>query len=159
VNVLKSSPNTFSVTVNDQTYDITSTFDHANNTVQSYFPHTRLESTLISDPDSSALTLFQQGRQYRLHLATPKWAEKALGMKDMAHSVLAPMPCKVLRVEVQEGQEVKKNQALVVIESMKMETVIRSPQDGKISRVVHKAGDVCKGGTVLVEFEGDEGKE
>ena len=158
VKVLKTSPDTYSVTVNDQSYDITSKIDRTTNSIQSYFPHTRFETTLISDPDSNALTLFQQGRQYRLHLATPKWAEKALGMKDTAHSVLAPMPCKVLRVEVQEGQEVKKNQALVVIESMKMETVIRSPQDGKISRVVHKAGDVCKGGTVLVEFE-DEAEQ
>ena len=79
-------------------------------------------------------------------------------MRDLTHSVLAPMPCKVLRVEVEEGQEVKKNQALVVIESMKMETVIRSPQDGKISRVVHKPGDLCKGGTALVEFE-EEGEK
>ena len=159
VKVLKTGPDTFSVTVDDQTYEVTSTFNLTDNTLQSYFPHTRLEATLISDPDSNALTLFQQGRQYRLQLAIPKWAEKALGMKDTAHSVLAPMPCKVLRVEVEAGQEVKKNQALVVIESMKMETVIRSPQDGKVSRVVHKAGDVCKGGTVLVEFEGEEEKE
>ena len=67
------------------------------------------------------------------------------------------MPCKVLRVEVEEGQEVKKGQALVVIESMKMETVIRSPQDGKIGRVVHNAGDICKANVALVEFE-DEGE-
>ena len=66
--------------------------------------------------------------------------EKALGMKDVANSVLAPMPCKVLRVEVQAGDEVEKDQPLVVIESMKMETVIRSPQKGKIARVVHQQG-------------------
>lgn len=77
-------------------------------------------------------------------------------MKDVANSVLAPMPCKVLRVEVEEGQVVKKNQPLVIIESMKMETVIRSPQDGKVSRVVHRVGDMCKAGTALVEFEGGE---
>jgi 3-methylcrotonyl-CoA carboxylase alpha subunit len=77
-------------------------------------------------------------------------------MKSTENSVLAPMPCKVLRVEVKEGQEVKKNQALVIIESMKMETVIRSPQDGKVSKVVHKAGDMCKAGTALVEFDGAE---
>ncbi|KAK3715165.1 hypothetical protein LTR37_007375 [Vermiconidia calcicola] len=158
VRVLNTAPNKFSVTVEDTTFDVTSTFDQQTNLIQSYFPHTRLETTLIRDPETNYLTLFQQGRQYRLHLATPRWAEKALGLKDLAHSVLAPMPCKVLRVEVEEGQDVKKNQALVVIESMKMETVIRSPQDGKISRIVHKAGDLCKGGTALVEFEGEDEK-
>ena len=158
VRVLKTSPDTFSVTIENTTYTTISTFNPQTNLLQSYFPHTRLETTLIKDPETNHLTLFQQGRQYRLHLSTPKWAEKALGMKDLAHSVLAPMPCKVLRVEVEEGQEVKKNQALVVIESMKMETIIRSPQDGRISRVVHKVGDLCKGGTALVEFEGEDGK-
>lgn len=157
VKVLKTGADAYNVSVADATFNITSSFDRSKNALQSYFPHTRLETTLIRDPENNHLTLFQQGRQYRLHLATPAWAEKALGLKDLAHSVLAPMPCKVLRVEVEEGQEVKKNQALVVIESMKMETVIRSPQDGKISRIVHRAGDLCKGGTALVEFEGEEG--
>jgi 3-methylcrotonyl-CoA carboxylase alpha subunit len=104
----------------------------------SYFPHTRLETTLIRDDDR--LTLFQQGKQYRLQIATPKWAEKALGIKDVTNSVLAPMPCKVLRVDVKAGDHVKKDQPLVVIESMKMETVIRSPHDGVIARVVHDKG-------------------
>lgn len=56
--------------------------------------------------------------------------------------MLAPMPCKVLRVEVHEGDMVAKDQVLVVIESMKMETVIRSPQAGRVKKVVHGQG-VC----------------
>lgn len=39
------------------------------------------------------------------------------------------------------------------IESMKMETVIRSPQKGIVAKLVHKEGDICKAGTVLVLFE------
>ena len=35
---------------------------------------------MIRDPETNHLILFQQGRQYRLQLQTPKWAEKALGM-------------------------------------------------------------------------------
>lgn len=156
VQVIKISPDTYTISVNGQSYTTTSTYSPPTSTITSFYPHTRLSTTIIRDPESHQLTLFQQGRQYRLHLATPAFLQKALGMKDVANSVLAPMPCKVLRVEVKEGEEVKKNQALVVIESMKMETVIRSPQDGKVSRVVHRAGDMCKAGTALVEFEGGE---
>jgi 3-methylcrotonyl-CoA carboxylase alpha subunit len=94
--------------------------------------------------------------QYNLALAEPAWHAKALGTKDAANSVRAPMPCKVLRVEVKAGDEVIKNQPLVIIESMKMETVIRSPGDGKVRRIVHGAGEMCKAGTALVEFEGEE---
>lgn len=155
VSVQQIGPHSFSVSAStsDQTpYIVTSKLDSSTNVLQSFFPHTRLESTLIRDPETDRLTLFQQGRQYRLQLAVPKWAEKALGMKDVTNSVLAPMPCKVLRVEVEEGAEVKKNQPLLVIESMKMETVIKAPHDGVVKRVVHKVGDLCKAGTALVEF-------
>jgi len=122
--------------------------------ISTYFPHTRIESTIITDGDK--ITLFQKGKQIQLTLATPSWYEKALGLKDVANSVLAPMPCKVLRNEVKEGDKVEKDQALVVIESMKMETVIRSPQKGVVAKLVHKEGDICKAGTVLVLFEEHE---
>ncbi|KAF7899940.1 hypothetical protein EAF00_004276 [Botryotinia globosa] len=123
-------------------------------TISTFFPHTRIESTLIRQDDK--ITLFQQGKQIQLQLATPGWYEKALGLKDVRNSVVAPMPCKVLRNEVGEGEEVEEGQALVVIESMKMETVIRSPQKGVVAKLVHKEGDICKAGTVLVLFEEHE---
>lgn len=80
--------------------------------ISTFFPHTRIESTIIVDGDT--ITLFQHGKQTQLTLVTPSWFEKALGLKDVANSVLAPMPCKVLRNEVQEGDRVEKGQALVV---------------------------------------------
>ncbi|MCJ1226627.1 hypothetical protein MMC12_003280 [Toensbergia leucococca] len=152
VNLKHTDLGLFDVSINGASYSsILSHWDSEARSVTSFLPHTRLETRLINE--DGKLTLFQQGQQYRLQCATPPWIEKALGIKDITNSVLAPMPCKILRVEVEEGAKVKKDQALVVIESMKMETVIRSPQDGVISRVVHRQGDLCKAGTALVEFE------
>lgn len=157
--VTKTGASTFTVTVNagPETH-LTSSYSPATRTLTSFFPHTRAATTLVREPNTPNLTLFQQGLQYNLALAQPAWHAKALGTKDAANSVRAPMPCKVLRVEVKAGDEVVKNQPLVVIESMKMETVIRSPVDGKVSKIVHGAGEMCKAGTALVEFEG-EGEE
>ncbi|KAL8682215.1 MAG: hypothetical protein Q9224_006796, partial [Gallowayella concinna] len=105
----------FSVFVHGEHFEsVASHFDQGSRKIISYFPHTRLETRFIKDEEN--LILFQQGQQHRLRSVTPRWVEKALGIKDTAHSVLAPMPCKILRVEVQEGQEVKKEQVLVVIE-------------------------------------------
>jgi 3-methylcrotonyl-CoA carboxylase alpha subunit len=151
VTILQTAPSQFTITVAGTTYsNVTSTFSPSTNTLTSFYPHTRLSTTFIRDEDR--LTLFQRGAQFRLHLAMPEWTKKALGVKDITNSVLAPMPCKVLRVEVEEGAQVKKDQPLVVIESMKMETVIRSPVDGVVRWVVHGKGDLCKAGTALVEF-------
>ena len=141
VYVKKTGRGLFDVRVDDTEYtSVASHWDSASKTVTSYFPHTRLDTRLISEEGD--ITLFQQGQQYRFQCATPGWVGKALGLKDNTHSVLTPMPCKILRVQVEEGDSVKKEQPLVVIESMKMETLIRSPQDGIVSRVVHRQG-VC----------------
>ena len=139
VEVKQSGLDTFDVTINGTSYrSITSHWDPLTRTITSFFLHTRLATRLINEDGKT--TIFQQGKQYRLQYATPKWIEKALGVKDVANSVLAPMPCKILRVEVEEGQQVEKDQPLVVIESMKMETVIRSPQDGVVAKIVHRQG-------------------
>ncbi|MCJ1287299.1 hypothetical protein MMC26_006647 [Xylographa opegraphella] len=152
IEVTQTISEDFGVKINGTSYNgVRSYWDKHNNMLTSYFPHTRLDTRLIFD--ESKVTIFQKGTQYRLQYALPKWMEKALGVKDITNSVLAPMPCKVLRVMVSEGDSVITDQALVVIESMKMETTIRSPQDGIVSKIVHQQGELCKAGTALVEFE------
>ena len=139
VQVNHSANGTFDVFVDENAYlGVKSHWDNESMLLTSYFPHTRLDTRLIVD--EGKISIFQRGAQYRLQYAVPKWMEKALGIKDVTNSVLAPMPCKILRVLVAEGDSVAKDQAMVVIESMKMETTIRSPQDGTISRVVHRQG-------------------
>ncbi|KAL1970982.1 hypothetical protein VTN77DRAFT_2816 [Rasamsonia byssochlamydoides] len=156
VQVRQLSEDTFQVTVNGRTFDqVKSHSDRDSQVITSFFPHTRLDTTVIQEEDF--IVAFQRGRQYRFTVPRAKWMEKALGVKDVTNSVLAPMPCKILSVEVQEGDVVEKDQPLVVIESMKMETVIRSPHHGIISKVMHKKGDQCKSGTPLVEFAGEDG--
>ncbi|KAK0656289.1 carbamoyl-phosphate synthase L chain, ATP binding domain-containing protein [Cercophora newfieldiana] len=123
-----------------------------------FFPLARIDTTLVRNPDKeNDVTVFQLGEKTELQLVEPAWFEKALGLKEAAASVVAPMPCKILRNEVKEGERVEKGAALVVIESMKMETVIRSPQSGVVKKLAHKEGDICKAGTVLVLFEEPEG--
>jgi 3-methylcrotonyl-CoA carboxylase alpha subunit len=139
VRVQQTADNTFNVEVGGRVFEqVVSHLDPRSRVVTSFFPHTRLDTTVVRDEDT--IIAFQRGSQYRLTVPRAGWMEKALGMKDVTNSVLAPMPCKVLRVEVQAGDEVEKDQPLVVIESMKMETVIRSPQRGTILRVVHQKG-------------------
>jgi 3-methylcrotonyl-CoA carboxylase alpha subunit len=115
VTVNQSDRNLFDVDVKGQGLDQTYrnvVCDRRAPSISTFFPHTRIESTIITNGDK--ITIFQRGQQTQLTLATPSWYEKALGLKDSANSVLAPMPCKVLRNEVKEGDAVEKDQALVV---------------------------------------------
>jgi len=135
--------------------NVTATLDPSSNILTTFYPHTRLTSTLIVSPppEPPSITLFHHGTQHRLTPTPPRWTTQALAAKDTTNSVLAPMPCKVLRVHVQPGDTVHPDQPLLVIESMKMETLIRSPVHAVVKRVVHGAGDLCKAGTALVEFD------
>lgn len=62
--------------------------------------------------------------------------------------VKAPMPGLILGLACSDGDAVKKNQKVVVLEAMKMENDINAPVDGKISYVVKK-GDSVDTGAIL----------
>ncbi len=80
-----------------------------------FFPESRIEATVVRDPDNgNKITVFQRGAKTELALADPGWYEKALGLKEAAASVVAPMPCKILKNEVKEGDKVEKGTPLVV---------------------------------------------
>lgn len=53
----------------------------------------------------------------------------------------APMPGLVVAIPVEEGQQVKKGQVLLILESMKMQNELKSPRDGTVSRIKVRAGE------------------
>jgi methylmalonyl-CoA carboxyltransferase small subunit len=59
----------------------------------------------------------------------------------------------VAKVPVQVGQAINVNDVLMVLEAMKMETVITAPIGGKVAKINATVGDFVQGGQVLVEFE------
>ena len=71
---------------------------------------------------------------------------------DMAgmQNVKSPMPGKVIRVMVKEGDEVKEGQGVVVVEAMKMENELKAPKDGVVSEVLANEGQTVDSGTMLV---------
>jgi propionyl-CoA carboxylase alpha chain len=64
--------------------------------------------------------------------------------------LVAPMPGKVLMVDVQPGDRVAAGQVLVVMEAMKMEHQITAPADGEVSEVRAAVGDQVDNGELLV---------
>jgi len=53
----------------------------------------------------------------------------------------APMPGLVVSIPVEEGQEIKKGDVLLVLESMKMQNELKAPRDGVVSRIKVKPGE------------------
>jgi len=78
--------------------------------------------------------------------AAPKKAAPPAG----ATVVEAPMPGKILSVDVKAGDAVKAGDVLMILEAMKMQNEIMAPQDGTVSEVRINAGDTVATGDVLV---------
>ena len=66
-----------------------------------------------------------------------------------AQAINAPMPGTILKVNVANGQAVKKGDVLMILEAMKMENEILAPSDGTVSSVNVAQGATVESGTVL----------
>ena len=56
----------------------------------------------------------------------------------------APMPGLVVAIPVEEGQQIKKGQVLLILESMKMQNELKSPRDGTVGRIRVRAGETVE---------------
>ncbi len=68
-------------------------------------------------------------------------------------SVSSPMPGRVVKIPVEEGQEVENNQVLVIVEAMKMENPLKSSVDGTVRKIHYAEGDLVDAGKPIVEVE------
>ncbi len=83
------------------------------------------------------------------HPAAPAGGGAASGVNTLT----APMPGVVLSISAQPGQSVKRGDALLVLEAMKMKNELRASRDGIIASIPAEVGAQVKFGDELVVFE------
>ncbi|MDG1488549.1 MAG: acetyl-CoA carboxylase biotin carboxyl carrier protein subunit, partial [SAR324 cluster bacterium] len=62
----------------------------------------------------------------------------------------APTPGNIVRLEVAVGESIAKEQTLLVMEAMKMESEVKSPQAGVVQAVHVQAGNTVQTGDTLI---------
>ncbi|MBI1942516.1 MAG: acetyl-CoA carboxylase biotin carboxylase subunit [Betaproteobacteria bacterium] len=77
----------------------------------------------------------------------------AAGDDEVAGSLAAPMPGRILQVLVQPGAQVARGAPLLILEAMKMEHTITAPHEGRVRRIFFKAGEQVAEGADLLELE------
>lgn len=82
---------------------------------------------------------------------------KSLGMDNLAAKKVlelkAPMPGLVLNVAVKAGDTIAKGDALLVLEAMKMENIIKSPTEGVIKKIHIEKGNAVEKNQLLISFQ------
>lgn len=110
------------------------------------------------DRAAKTLRLVVNGKPVALEAETELDAMlKKMGLDPAAgqkvSDMKAPMPGLVLRVSVKPGDEVKKDDPLLVLEAMKMENTLKSPTDGVVKQIHVETGTAVEKNQLLVSFE------
>ena len=132
-NVVEVAPNTFSVLLNGESHQI----------------------RIAPRPDGT-LILHTGLAEYQAEVSDPRaWRGRRHGALEAegCQQVAAPMPGKVIRVLVKQGDAVEAGQGLLVVEAMKMQNEIRSPKRGKVEKLLAKEGQAVNAGEVLAWVE------
>jgi 3-methylcrotonyl-CoA carboxylase alpha subunit len=122
------------------------------------------ELALDLDGVSSAVTVARDGEMVTVVDGDGTWrlayVDRLAPRADEAVAggrLTAPMPGKVAQVLAKPGSRVKRGQALMVLEAMKMEHTIAAPADGVIERVNFAPGDLVDEGVELIALTAEEG--
>ena len=108
------------------------------------------ELTLASSGDTTFVHL--DGQTWEIERRDPAQAAAA-GEGGGAGSVIAPMPGTVISVAVEPGEKVVRGQALMVIESMKLETTISADADAVVGEIHYQVGDTFPLKAALISLE------
>ena len=73
--------------------------------------------------------------------------------KKEVKELKAPMPGLVLEVLVEVGQEIEEGDALIVLEAMKMENILKAPSKAKIKSIEVDKGQALDKNAILIKFE------
>ncbi len=103
------------------------------------------EHEVLIDGDCYKFSLMNEQRKALLRAGGKGAMGKAM--------VTSPMPGKVVKLLVNEGEEVRADQGVIVVEAMKMENELRSAVGGKVREIFVKEGEVVESGAKLLLVE------
>ncbi|KAF9076712.1 carbamoyl-phosphate synthase L chain, ATP binding domain-containing protein [Rhodocollybia butyracea] len=144
------SPTSLSITLDEKMSTVT---------IVSQPPPPSLPASL-SHNTMERLHIFSGERKTTLVIPAPKWllmqGGDILSAAAGTGALKAPMPSLVVEVRVKVGDRVEKGQNVVVLESMKTETVLRADISGIVKAIGCKNGEMVEEGRELVNIEADK---
>lgn len=121
--------------------------------------HSHVVSLVKEDRENNQVVLNIDGvvQTYEVKDQNQLLLEK-MGLASMTKKKIkdlkAPMPGLVVRILAEKGQEVTKGTPLLVLEAMKMENIIKAPDEAVVKNIPVNQGDAVEKNHVLVNFEG-----
>ncbi len=111
------------------------------------------EARIEKAGESWAVTIGR--RRYILEVYDPRRLRRRRGAVAAQGrlEISSPMPGKVVRLLVSQGDHVEANQGLLVVEAMKMQNELKSPQPGTVTQLAVQPGSNVAAGEILAVIE------
>jgi biotin carboxyl carrier protein len=108
-----------------------------------------------SEQVASDLHLWVGSRRFGVEVRDPRSfrGRARAGEEHGPRKITAPMPGKVVRLLVREGDTVESGRGIAVVEAMKMQNEIKSPKAGTVGKIVVGEGAAVNAGDVLAIVE------
>ena len=114
-----------------------------------------LERSGSTPAGSNRYSVQVDGVSYAIAINDPRrWTRVRGAMaREGRQQITAPMPGKIVRILVQEGQRVESGEGLVVVEAMKMQNEIKCHAAGTVEKVLIREGQAVTAGESLLVIE------
>jgi biotin carboxyl carrier protein len=106
----------------------------------------------MTEQPQTMRTLLIEDREYET-LYTGKFERRRQYSIPDPKKLHCVIPGVILRIHVQPGRKVQRDEPLLILEAMKMQNDILSPIEGKVKTVHVEVGAMVPRGTLLIEFE------
>ena len=117
----------------------------ADGRLRAILENTQIHVSVVEDREH--LIIFEAGHTYRLKRVSDT---DYSGEEEASGNLISPMPGTIIEVTAAEGQQVKKGDALLVLEAMKIEHIISAPHDGTVQSLHYRTGDMVDEGVELL---------
>jgi len=108
---------------------------------------------VIVNQNSNSYNICMTGKSIRVDKKAPfQTIRNSIG-NTRKMDVKTSMPGRVVELLLKQGDKVKENDPVLVLEAMKMQNEIKSPRKGKIKKIYPKTGDSVEAGAVLFTVE------
>ena len=144
----RAGPGRFRITAEGEE-SIVEVLYHGDGRIRALIDEEPLEAGILLGPEEVLVSL--RGETHTLRKPQPPSVDETGPGADAAASLTAPMPGTVVKVLVEEGQEVEEGQLLLVLEAMKMEQPVSAPHAGVVHSLPFDEGSLVPGGAVLAE--------
>ena len=153
VNVEKISPKSLNCNINGQPYEVMLTQNGGD--INKVIINGMTESIFVSSTSDNNYCVHLRGLDFICRRNDELNDSRDYSCNDVKNNDMtyySPMPGKVIKVNVKEGDEVKEGDVLCVVEAMKMENNIKAMTSAKVTKVLVNEGDKVDVKNILIEL-------